>query len=137
MTFVFSINAFRSSHQRCSTKKLLLKIYQYSQKTPVLESLFNKETPTWMFFYEYCKIFKNAYFGEHLGTDAVLCFPVSNRNFLCYFRKNFNFSMLKTPTMNLLHFILFSFLNIFSFIRTPLSTRHIKKEEPKQPSRNR
>ena len=101
MTFVFSINAFRSSHQRCSTKKLLLKIYQYSQKTPVLESLFNKETPTWMFFYEYCKIFKNAYFGEHLGTDAVLCFPVSNRNFLCYFRKNFNFSMLKTPTMNL------------------------------------
>ena len=36
---------------------------------------------------EYCEIFKNVYFGENLGTDAFLCFPVSYRNFLCYFRK--------------------------------------------------
>ena len=76
-------------------------MYQYSQKTPVLESLFNEETPTWMFFCEYCEIFKNAYFGEHLGTDAFLYFPVSYRNFLYCFRKDFNFLMLKTPMMNL------------------------------------
>ena len=30
----------RSSHRRCSIKKLFLKISQYPQKTPVLESLF-------------------------------------------------------------------------------------------------
>ena len=39
------------------------------------------------------------------GTDAFLtsflCFRVSYRNFLCYFRKDFNFSIPKTPTMNL------------------------------------
>ena len=43
---------------------------------------------------EYWEIFKSVYFGEHLGTDAFLCFPVSYRNFICYFRKDFNFSML-------------------------------------------
>ena len=90
MTFVFSINAFRNSHQRCSIKKLFLKISQYSQKNTCSGVSF-----------EYCEIFKSAFFGEHLGTDAFLCFPISYRNFLCYFRKDFNFSMLKTPTMNL------------------------------------
>ena len=33
---------FRGSHWRCSSKKVFLKYLQDSQKTPVLESLFNK-----------------------------------------------------------------------------------------------
>ena len=32
----------RSNHQRCSVKKVLLKIWQISEETPVLESLFNR-----------------------------------------------------------------------------------------------
>ena len=52
-------------------KTAILKILQYSQETPVLESLFNKvagiracslikkETPTQVFSCEYCEILKN------------------------------------------------------------------------------
>ena len=40
-----------------SVKKLFLKISQYSQATPVLESLFNSE---------YFEIFQSTYFEEHL-----------------------------------------------------------------------
>ena len=29
-----------------------------------------KKTPTQVFFYEYCEIFKNAYFEKHLRTTA-------------------------------------------------------------------
>ena len=32
----------KNCHRKCSIKKLFLKILQYSQKTPALESLFNK-----------------------------------------------------------------------------------------------
>ena len=52
------------------------------RQTPVLESLFNKvaghnglqlyekETPTQVLCCEYCEIFKNTYFEEHLRTAA-------------------------------------------------------------------
>ena len=65
-------------------KKLFLKISQYSQKIPVLESLFNKvagqetcnfikkETPTQVFSCKCCKTFKNTYFEKHLWTAASL-----------------------------------------------------------------
>ena len=142
MTFAFFINAFRSSHQSCYIKKLFLKNYQYSQKTSVLEFLFNKETPTWMFSCKYCKIFKNAYFGKHMRTDAFLCFPVFYRNFLCYFRKDFNFSMLKTPTMNLEKMlkIMYQKRNYFSSFCSAFLASFLlshKKAELKQSSRNR
>ena len=53
-------------------------------ETPVLESLFNKagglrcanyqiETPTQVFSCDYCKVFKNTYFEEHLQTVASVC----------------------------------------------------------------
>ena len=51
----------RSSHRRSSVKKLFLKILQYSQETPVLESLFSSE---------HCKIFWSTYFEERLRTAA-------------------------------------------------------------------
>ena len=142
MTFVFFINAFRSSHQSCYIKKLFLKIYQYLQKTRMLDSLFNKETRTWMFSCEYCEIFKNAYFEEHMGTDAFMCFPVSYRNFLCYFRKDFNYTTLKTPTMNLEKMlkIMYQKRNYFSSFCSAFLPSFLlshKKAELKQSSRNR
>ena len=36
------------------------------RKTPVVESLFSKVVPKQIFSREYCKIFKNTYFEEHL-----------------------------------------------------------------------
>ena len=59
--------------RRCSSKQVLLKISQCSQKTPVFESLFNKagalkacifikkEIPTQVFTCEYCQIFENSF----------------------------------------------------------------------------
>ena len=37
----FSISPFRSSHQKCSIKKAVLKVLNIQRKTPMLESLFN------------------------------------------------------------------------------------------------
>ena len=60
---------------------------QIHRKTPVLESLFNKvtglkdcilikkETPTAVFYCEYCKIFRNSFFIEHI-------FIILFRNFM-------------------------------------------------------
>ena len=64
--------------RRCSSKLVFLKILQYPQVIPVLESLFNKvselkasnyikkKTPTQVFSCEYGKIFMNSIFIEHL-----------------------------------------------------------------------
>ena len=52
-------------------------------KTPVLEPLldkvagetvcnFIKKTPVQLFYYEFCKIFKNTLFTEHLQTSVFL-----------------------------------------------------------------
>ena len=66
----------RSSHRRCSIKKTVLKNLSI---LTVLEFLFIKaaglasnfikiETRTQLSFCEYCRIFKNTYFEEHLPT---------------------------------------------------------------------
>ena len=47
-------------------KKLFLKLSQYSQEKPVLESLFS---------FQYSEIFKNIYFGKHLRTAASFFLP--------------------------------------------------------------
>ena len=36
--------------------------------------LSQKEAPTQLFFCEYCEIFKNAFFEEHLQKTASFCF---------------------------------------------------------------
>ena len=71
VSFWDSVKKFRKSYQRCSTKKLFLKILQYYRKTPWW-SFFSleawrpsnslKETPTQLFSCEYCKIFGNTFF---------------------------------------------------------------------------
>ena len=119
MTFVFSINAFRNSHQRRSIKKLLLKISQYSQKIPVLESLFNK----WWYLVNTAR-FLRAPILENIWEQMLFCdFQYRIEIFFVIL----DFSMLKTPTMNLekilkiiyqkrSHFISFSSAFLTSFL---------------------
>ena len=66
-----------SSHQRCSIKKMFLKISQYSQESTCVGVYFNKtlkasnfqkETATKVFSCEYCKMSKNPYLDKHLRT---------------------------------------------------------------------
>ena len=40
------------------------------RKTPVLEFLFHKKSPTQVFSYKYCEIFKNTYYEEHMRMAA-------------------------------------------------------------------
>ena len=56
---------YRSSHQRCSVKKLFLKVSQNSQ-----ENFIKKETLAQMFSCEFCETFENTFFTEHLWTTA-------------------------------------------------------------------
>ena len=55
-----------SEYKRCSYK-----FHKIHRKTPVLESLF-KETTTQMRHCEFCKIFKNSFFTEHLLPTTFL-----------------------------------------------------------------
>ena len=63
--FKYFWKKYRSSHVRCSIKKLsfwkLCKIHRTDRKTPVSESLCNSE---------YWEIFNSTYFEEHLRTAA-------------------------------------------------------------------
>ena len=81
----FFIEHFRSSHQRCSIKKLLLKISQSVTGKHLCSSLFLiklqtfrpstllKETPIQVFSFEYCEIFKGIYFEDHVQTSGCFC----------------------------------------------------------------
>ena len=72
----------RSSHQRCSIKKAVLKNIAIFTGIHLCWSLFLiklqalrpatliKETPTQVFFCEHCEVFKNTYFEKHLQTTA-------------------------------------------------------------------
>ena len=51
---------------RWSIKKLLLKISQYSQENTYVGTSFNKVAGLQVFSCEYCEIFKNSFFTEHL-----------------------------------------------------------------------
>ena len=56
-------------------KKLFLKISQYSQESCRRATLL-EQTPTQVFSSEYCEIFKNTYFDEHLLTEQLILFYV-------------------------------------------------------------
>ena len=59
----------RSSHQRgIVLKEALLKI------SPDVCNFIKKETPVEMFSSEFCEIFKNIFFTEHLWTTASILF---------------------------------------------------------------
>ena len=56
---------FRSSHQRCSIKKDVLEILQYSQEN-TCDTLFFKDTLAQVFSCEFFKISKITFFVEHI-----------------------------------------------------------------------
>ena len=56
---------FRSSHWRCSIKKVVLKNFTYFTGGHLLN-----ESPTQVFSSEICEIFKKTDFEEHLRTTA-------------------------------------------------------------------
>ena len=58
----------RSSHRWCSMKKLFLNIPQNSQESNCARV--KKETLAQVFSCEFCEIFKNTFFIEHLRTTA-------------------------------------------------------------------
>ena len=74
ITFTFNKSSSEAVAHRC-----FLQILQYSQEKNVLESLCNKvagfkackfikKSPTQLFSYEYCKIFKNFFYRTHSVT---------------------------------------------------------------------
>ena len=77
-----SEEVIRSSYLEVSCKKGVLKIRRIHRKTPVPDSLFKwsygshlptllkKETLTQVFSCEFCEIFKNIFFTEHLRASA-------------------------------------------------------------------
>ena len=83
MTPKYEILIVRSSHQRCSTKKVFLKILQNSQGSTCV-SLFlikfqasasstsKKEILAKVFSREFCKIFNTTFFREHLWRTTSL-----------------------------------------------------------------
>ena len=72
LTLLYRSRTIRSNHRRCCLRKLFLRILQYPQETPVLESIFKKsadlQTCNFMkkrsqqFSCEYRKIFNTTYF---------------------------------------------------------------------------
>ena len=86
--------------QRSSVKKVFLEIWQNSQKKSVLEFLFllkkrlwhwqentctrvslfiKTETLAQVFFCEFCKIYKNIFFTEHLWATATRLLQVKQK----------------------------------------------------------
>ena len=76
--YVFKVNnrnnktrCYRSSHWRCSVKKVFLKILQNSQEnTGDTCNFIKKETLAQVFSCEFCEIFKNTLFTGHPWTTA-------------------------------------------------------------------
>ena len=56
----------QSAEMICKKKN----VFKFHRKTPVLESLFNKETPTQLFSWEICEVFQKNYRQEHVRTTA-------------------------------------------------------------------
>ena len=68
----FRITPFRRSSRRCSVKIALLKNFERftGKHLPSGLQVYYKETPTQVFSCEYCEIFQNSYFEEHMQTTA-------------------------------------------------------------------
>ena len=62
---------FRSSHQRCSLKKFVLRNFTKFTGKHLCQSLFiKKETLAQVFSSEFCEVSQNIFFTEHLWTTA-------------------------------------------------------------------
>ena len=85
--FMGGLSPSRSSHQRCSVKKGVIRYFAKFTGKHSCQSLFliklqtlpatllKKETLVQVFSYEFCEISKNTFFTEHLwATASVQCF---------------------------------------------------------------
>ena len=74
----------RSSHQRCSVKKDVLRNSQNSQENTCARvcNFIEKETPAQVFSSEFCEISENTFFTEHVWTTASVqrLLTASNNN---------------------------------------------------------
>ena len=81
--FFSKVAGRKSSHRRCSVKKMFLNILQNSQEKTCARVSFliklqascnfiKKETPTQVFSCEFCEISKNTFFTEHLRWLLLL-----------------------------------------------------------------
>ena len=63
---------YRSSHRKCSIKKVFLKISHNSQENNLARvcNFIKKEALGQVFSCEFCRIFKNTFFKEHLRATA-------------------------------------------------------------------
>ena len=87
------LKRYRSSPQRGSIKRAVLKNFAiFTGKHLCRSRFFQKETPTLVFFCEYCEIFKNTYFEKHLRTTASEDTPTLMLSYeICEIFKNTNF----------------------------------------------
>ena len=73
LTLLYCGRTVRSSHMRCSIKKLFLKISQYSQETPAMESLYKKvadlKTRPWDYLF-----WKTSAYGCFFTVPMVHCY---------------------------------------------------------------
>ena len=77
-------------HQRCPIKRAVLKNFAiFTGKHLCRSRFFQKETPTLVFFCEYCEIFKNNYFEKHLRTTVSEVTPTMMLSYeICELFKN-------------------------------------------------
>ena len=81
----------RSSHQRCSIKKGILKNFVKFTRKHLSQSLFFDEIAGLRpqeFSYESCEIFKNTSFTKHLWTTASVRWASWNINYLGLINRN-------------------------------------------------
>ena len=103
-------NIFRSSHQRCSLRKVFLEISQNSQENTCVRVFFliklqasvckfvKKEAQ--VLSYEFCEISKNTFFTEYLwATASTFCMHVSFALQTSEYNKKFTISKIITENI--------------------------------------
>ena len=76
-------NICRTSHRTCSIKRAAFKkfaLFTGKQLKACKKKLYQKETPIQVLSCEYCKIFKNTYFEEHLRRLILYLFLIKTRD---------------------------------------------------------
>ena len=101
----------RSSHRRCSVKKLFLKTLRISQEQTCIGTSFLIKLQVWKLF------FKNAYFEKHLrATASVISKATVNtkdNGFTITMELYYSFMLYRNSTTNIYFEILQDFVRLF------------------------
>ena len=70
--WIFGLNLYRSSHQRCSIEIVVLKNFtKFTQEITCVEVPFLTKLQAWaLFSCKFCETFKNTFFTEHFWAAA-------------------------------------------------------------------